>query len=158
MVTSWKQAYLCTPNMMQGSLQSPNIWSPPPEGKLKCNVDAALLEDNVGFGAVIRNHDGIFVAAYAGHLQCVRDPYIAETVAVKEALTWIKNRSMASVIFESDSMPRLIARDIEDVVVRHVRRSTNHVAHVLAQATDHPAVLGVWDYIPPSCISELVPY
>ncbi|WP_432805503.1 reverse transcriptase-like protein, partial [Escherichia coli] len=43
---------------------------------------------------------------------------------------------------------RSIASDIENFVIHHVKRSANHVAHVLARATGSPYVLGVWDSCP----------
>ncbi|XP_019192832.1 PREDICTED: uncharacterized protein LOC109187166 [Ipomoea nil] len=33
-------------------------WSPPPRGRLKCNVDAAISPSGVGFGAILRDHSG----------------------------------------------------------------------------------------------------
>nr|GMD89995.1 glutamyl-tRNA(Gln) amidotransferase subunit A, chloroplastic/mitochondrial [Ipomoea batatas] len=49
------------------SLSNPTpLWNPPPFGFLKCNIDAALHADSVGFWAVIRNNEGNFVAAYGG--------------------------------------------------------------------------------------------
>nr|GMD99015.1 uncharacterized protein LOC109166807 [Ipomoea batatas] len=50
------------------NLSPVEVWSPPPRGMLKCNVDASLFEENVGFGVVVRDHVGNFVAAYGGRL------------------------------------------------------------------------------------------
>ncbi|XP_031094434.1 uncharacterized protein LOC115998904 [Ipomoea triloba] len=173
--SEWQQAILTTPSPVTNFADPTPLWNPPPFGFLKCNIDAALHADSVGFGAVIRNHEGNFVAAYGGHLQCPRDPYVAESMAVKEALTWIKSRYLNNVIVESDCLNfcssfnsvsqdfsyvglivkqcRLIANDIGNIVVRHVKRSANHIAHVLARATGSSSVLGFWDVIPPDCIS-----
>nr|GMD16165.1 probable serine/threonine-protein kinase clkA [Ipomoea batatas] len=60
-------------------------WSPPPIGMVKCNVDAALHHGYVSFGAVLRNHEGGFVVACNDHLVCPRDPYLAESMVVKES-------------------------------------------------------------------------
>ncbi|XP_031102021.1 uncharacterized protein LOC116005928 [Ipomoea triloba] len=184
LVSSWHHAYSSTsawssnimPPMHAGSNSS---WCPPPEGFLKCNVDAALLDDIMGFGAVVRDQVGKFVAAFCRRLHCFRDPYLAETMAVKEALTWLKNYGHNNVILESDCLNFCtsfnsgclnfsyvgliikhcsIANGIGNIVVRHVKRSANHVAHVLARATDSSSVLGVWDVSPPWCISDLVAF
>ncbi|XP_031111803.1 uncharacterized protein LOC116015771 [Ipomoea triloba] len=124
------------------------------------------------------DHTGGFVAAYAGRMNCARDPYLAETMAAKEALTWLKNRVMPNTIVELDCLNfctnfnsqyedfsyigliikqcRVIARDIGDVHVCHVKRSANHVAHVLARAAGSFPVLTEWDTVPPDCISDLL--
>ena len=42
---------------------SAGSWSPPPEGLLMVNVDAAMFETSrcMGAGIVVRNHEGEFV-------------------------------------------------------------------------------------------------
>lgn len=147
-------------------------------GKLKCNVDVAIRAEGVTFGAVLWDSDGGFIAACGGSLLCDRDPYVAEAMAMKKALTWLKDRGVVHVILETDYLNlcnafnflsvdfsyvglvlkrcKLIASGIGDIIVRHVRRSANRVAHVLAQATDSSSVLSVRDSIPPICISDLV--
>ncbi|XP_031101786.1 uncharacterized protein LOC116005685 [Ipomoea triloba] len=141
-------------------------WSPPPIHRLKCNVDAALFEDGVGFGLIVRSHTGAFVSTHNAPLGCGRDPYLAEAMAVKEALSWMKINGYSDFILESDSLNfysnynsnlvdlsyvgllvkqcRCIANDIGNVFVHRVRRSANQVAHVLARATGSSSVLGSW--------------
>ncbi|XP_031096975.1 uncharacterized protein LOC116001227 [Ipomoea triloba] len=180
LVSAWQHTYSPTVSLFHNTqpalhTDSSNVWCPPPEGMLKCNVDAALLDDNLGFGVVARDHAGKFVAAYSGHLHYFRDPYLAETMVVKEALTWLKNRSNSNVIVESMGLKdpylnfcnsfnsnsqdfsyvgllikqcRFIASDIRNIVVRHVKQSANHVTHVLARVTGSPSILGVWDCFP----------
>ncbi|XP_031121223.1 uncharacterized protein LOC116024469 [Ipomoea triloba] len=172
----WKLAYSPSENISQvHSVASHAVWHPPPEGWVKCNVDVSLRESSMGYGAVLRNHQGQFVAALSGRLFCDRDPYLAESIAVKEALTWLKDRGTENVILETDCLNfcnnfnsarrdfsyvgliikqcRVIARDIGITLVRHVNRSANQVAHELARATGSFSVLGVWDSTPPTCIS-----
>ncbi|XP_031116674.1 uncharacterized protein LOC116020334 [Ipomoea triloba] len=181
LISSWKQCYSSPESSTQGINLFTSTWTPPtppPNGQFKCNVDAALGSDNVSFGAVLRDHTGGFVAAYAGRMNCARDPYLAETMAAKEALTWLKNRVMPNTIVELDCLNfctnfnsqyedfsyigliikqcRVIARDIGDVHVCHVKRSANHVAHMLARAAGSFPVLTEWDTIPPDCISDLL--
>lgn len=42
-------------------------------GRLKCHVDAAVFGDRAGFGAVVRDHNGAFVAAIGSRLECARE-------------------------------------------------------------------------------------
>ncbi|XP_031101846.1 uncharacterized protein LOC116005747 [Ipomoea triloba] len=139
LVDSWQQVYSNSSPSSLPLISQPASWNPPPPGMLKCNVDATILANAAGFGAVLRDHGGRFIAAYGGLLNCALDPYAAETMAVNEALTW---------------RCRSLANDIGNVLVRHVKRSVNHVAHVLARATVSQSVLGVWEFSPPDCISN----
>ncbi|XP_019178142.1 PREDICTED: uncharacterized protein LOC109173362 [Ipomoea nil] len=153
-------------------------WEPPPRHWFKCNVDAALLTNFVGFGAVLRDHGGGFVAAKNGRLDCIRDPLMAEAGTVKEALSWLRGLGYSSLIIETDCLLFSnafnsspvdfsyvdyivkqcveIANDIGNVVVHHVKRSANHVAHALAQATDSSTDSSVWSIVPPVCISSFL--
>ncbi|XP_031108704.1 uncharacterized protein LOC116013195 [Ipomoea triloba] len=181
-VNDWVNAWQCfthAGSTISRHSTSPLVpWVPPPTGTLKCNVDAMINDGVVGFGAVLRDHEGKFVAACGGRLNCAIDPYVAEAMAVKEALTWLKNRGTFLVIIESDCLNvcngfnsasldysyvgliikqcKLIARDMRDIVVRHVIRSANQVAHVLARGTGSSPVLRFWDFSPPDCISSLL--
>lgn len=82
------------------------IWQKPLQGWLTCNVDAAvkLHESNSSFGCVLRNDDGIFVAAYGGKLEGIVDPKIAEAMTFREALSWLKNRNSSQVYIELDCL------------------------------------------------------
>jgi len=151
-------------------------WSPPPVGRLKCNVDAAVFGSRAGFGAVVRNHDGAFVAAVGGQLECGPDPYLAEAMAVREALSWLKGLSLLNIDLESDCLNlctaynslaldlsyvglvvkqcQLIANDMGIVCVRHIGRSANQIAHALARAIGSSSVPISWVNSPPACISD----
>ncbi|XP_019163454.1 PREDICTED: uncharacterized protein LOC109159798 [Ipomoea nil] len=155
-------------------------WSPPPHGWITCNVDAALFGDGAGFGAVIRDHTGRFIAAHGGHLGCLDDPLLAEATAVERTLTWLKGLNRNNAIVETDCLNfstafnsscvdfsyvgsivkqcLKLASDIGNIRVRHIKRSANQVAHVLARATDSPSVLGSWFDYPPPCIASLLSY
>ncbi|XP_019156795.1 PREDICTED: uncharacterized protein LOC109153341 [Ipomoea nil] len=172
----WAEAYSKQP---RGLTQADTevAWEPPNSGKLKCNVDAALFTSGAGFGAVVRDHMGRFVAARGGRFDGIQDPFMAETIAVREALSWLKTLHHRSFIIESDCLNfcnafnscfsefsyvgtiiaqcRVLASDIGDVTVCHIRRSSNHVAHALARATGSMSGSQVWENIPPACISKL---
>lgn len=143
-------------------------------------MDAALYGDDVGFGLVLRDHTGAFVSAFNARLNCGNDPYLAEAMAIREALSWMKRNGYTNFILETDNLNfclnfnscnldlsyvgllikqcRSIANDIGNVSIHHVRRSANHVAHVLARATGSMSVLGSWMSVPPACIAHLVDY
>lgn len=132
------------------------------------------------YGEVIRDHQGLFVAAKCARIDSDRDPLLAEALAVKEALAWIKELGHFNIIVESNCLNFchvftsrclvfsyvglvvkqccVIVRDIRNVFVRHFRRSANHVAHVLARTTGSLFVIGSWVSSPPPCIADLLSY
>ncbi|XP_019155730.1 PREDICTED: uncharacterized protein LOC109152486 [Ipomoea nil] len=144
----------------------------------KCNVDAAIFGDGAGFGAVVRDHEGRFVAAKNGRLGSERDPFVAEALAVMAALTWLKEQSLNNIFLESDCLNlctafnsvtvdfsyvglivkqcQSIAKDIGTVNVSHVKRSANRVAHELARAAGSISGPEVWSSVPPACIFDLL--
>ncbi|XP_019176703.1 PREDICTED: uncharacterized protein LOC109171998 [Ipomoea nil] len=168
----WMQAYGQAGGSRTGS--NPPVWSPPPAGYLKCNVDAAVFTNGVGVGVVVRNEEGKFVAAHGAKLNCFNDPFMA----VKEALKCLKINHFNNVILETDCLNfcsafnsvalnlsyvglivrqcRVLASDIGNFCVRHVNMSTNHLAHVLARAMDSVSGLGSWFSVSPTCISSLI--
>ncbi|XP_019179600.1 PREDICTED: uncharacterized protein LOC109174819 [Ipomoea nil] len=178
LVTLWTEVYVKPSSRNSRHLTHPAQFSTGrSEFVLHCNVDAAMAENVVGYGAVIRDYAGQFVAACSANLSCEPIPYLAESLAVREMLLWLKSRSIQEVLIESDCQSfctsfnsqlldlsyvglivkqcQSIARDMGNVRVRHVRRSGNHVAHALARATVSLSVLGVWNDHPPHCIAHL---
>nr|GMD17523.1 uncharacterized protein LOC109173080 [Ipomoea batatas] len=173
---NWREAFRLPNAMIPNNISS--NWFHPPPGVFKCNIDAAIFESDAGFGAVVRDHLGLFVAAKSDRLVHVRDPLVAETLAAKEALSWLKDLGHSNVILQSDCLNfclafnsrfndlsyicsivkqcRIIARDIENVSVRHIKRSANYVAHALARATCSSSVQGSWSLLPPDCIARLL--
>ncbi|XP_019153827.1 PREDICTED: uncharacterized protein LOC109150345 [Ipomoea nil] len=141
----WEEAVF--PNYNSHHSGNPyQVWVPPPFDFLKCNIDAALHGQDASFGAILRNHNGEFIAACVGRLMGASNAYLAEALAFKEALSCLKSRSESFYFIESDW----------NMLVRHVRRSTNQVAHVLALATGPNSVLTVWETIPPACVLSLL--
>ena len=65
-------------------------WIRPEPGWLKCNIDAAIFnqQDYIGTGWVIRNEDGAMVAAKNGILHGFIDPAVAEALSCRKALSW----------------------------------------------------------------------
>ncbi|XP_019176856.1 PREDICTED: uncharacterized protein LOC109172161 [Ipomoea nil] len=170
----WKEAYL---RHSTGSALL-DTWIPPPRYTIKCNVDAAMVREGASYGVVVRNHERQFVATKSGRLDNVDDPYMAEALGVREALTWLKTQNHSNIIIESDCLNFCtafnscnfdfsyvglivkqcvsIARVMGNVRVSHVMRSANRVAHALARATVSLSASGVWFDIPPTCISNVL--
>ncbi|XP_019193173.1 PREDICTED: uncharacterized protein LOC109187441 [Ipomoea nil] len=157
---------------------NPVNWEPPKRNWLKCNVDATVLASGVAFGAAVRDHNGVFVATKNGRLNCDCDPFTAEATVVKESLQWLRSLGRNDLIIEIDCLNfckafnsssflysyvdlivkqcNSVASDIGNVFVRHVKRSANQVAHVLAWATDFTSGSSSWTEVPPFCISAML--
>jgi hypothetical protein len=79
-------------------------WSPPPEGVVVVNVDAALLSSSskMGVGVVIRDHSGNFLVACSKLLDQVIAPEIAEALAIRSAVTLTRDEGLNKVLLVSD--------------------------------------------------------
>lgn len=69
-------------------------------------MDAAVFSNNGhnSFGCVIRNDEGSFIAGYRGILLGIVDPKIAEALAFREALSWLKKMQVSQVFVKLDSL------------------------------------------------------
>ncbi|KAL6502919.1 hypothetical protein OROHE_024087 [Orobanche hederae] len=76
-------------------------------GRWRCRVDAALFLGTmmVGYGVVLWVVDGDFAAAKNGQINCIQDPLLAEVMATREALSWLKEKNITEVALESDCLP-----------------------------------------------------
>nr|GME04994.1 uncharacterized protein LOC109155154 [Ipomoea batatas] len=81
-------------------------WEKPPSGWLKVNTDAATASQDlkVGLGFIIRDSESSFVAAVATCYQNDYHPKLAEAISIREALKWLKGKSMDNVQIETDSL------------------------------------------------------
>ncbi|XP_031120454.1 uncharacterized protein LOC116023592 [Ipomoea triloba] len=140
------------------------------------HVDAAVFSDREeGYvSAVVHGSDGGYLAARNCSVRSIRNPILAEAMAVKEALSWAKDRGWHKVVLYSDcqlvcnllksSLPNnsyvgCIVRDcvslkryFVDVSFHYIARSVNTLAHVLARATASQSGPGVWFSSFPDCI------
>jgi ribonuclease HI len=86
----------------------PNIlkWEKPKENMVKVNFDGAFnkVSGTGGWGFIIRNHRGEFVAAGAGKVGILRDTLHAETIACLAAVDGATNLGADRITFESDSL------------------------------------------------------
>ncbi|KAG8638031.1 hypothetical protein MANES_15G185801v8 [Manihot esculenta] len=116
------------------------IWSPPPHGWIKANIDASL-------------------SSFYSQM----DVKCAETIAFREALSWIKEYRWDRVLFELDAQVlvmsvnycKLLLSSYEEAKCVFIHRSANDVAHVLATSTHSESGQGVWIDIPPPHIVSL---
>jgi hypothetical protein len=81
-------------------------WSPPPEGVVVVNVDAALFSSSskMGVGVVIRDHSGNFLVACSKLLDQVTAPEIAEAPAIRSAVTLAHDEGLKKVLLVSDCL------------------------------------------------------
>ena len=122
---------------------------------------------------VHQNHRGEFLAARTEHM-----PGPQEALCCRVALRWSRNMGVCRVVLESDSQFLVNAvhgyakyllsvgsmirdckelfRDILEVSLVFVRRSTKWVAHTLARAAGSMFDLEVWDANPPGFIRAVM--
>ncbi|XP_012085858.1 uncharacterized protein LOC105644961 [Jatropha curcas] len=147
-------------------------WIAPPEGAVKCNVDATIytLDNKFSYGAVIRDHRGSFIKAVSGYSSGLCSPRVAETIAMREVLSWLRSLHLGLTIIETDCLQlvnavqggsldysdwSLVLGDIKhfisqssDISIAWVKRHANQPAHSLARAACYFASFCVWDMIP----------
>ncbi|KAK9105951.1 hypothetical protein Scep_022795 [Stephania cephalantha] len=80
-------------------------WAPPPEGALKCNVDAAVFSNEhiIDMGACLRDSQGAFIKGMSKSMVGMCNPTEAEAIAFREALSWVHQQCQTKVIFELDA-------------------------------------------------------
>jgi ribonuclease HI len=154
-------------------------WSPPPEGTVTVNVDAAIFASSrrMGMGVVIRDHNGTCLAACSEQREEVVTPEIAEALAMRRAITFARDEGFSNIIVSSDCLSvvqRVIAGEedrslcgpvIHDIrrmaasfvscSFNHVKRGLNCAAHSLAKLSEF-SVCSVWRGVAPDCIREIL--
>nr|GMD81077.1 uncharacterized protein LOC109164833 [Ipomoea batatas] len=154
-------------------------WMKPSSGRLKLNVDAAVdhTRGRMGFGWVLRNEHGDFIAAVSLPWPGMYSVKEAEAIAVREALSWLKDKSISHCQVETDALQitqslqstsldsqfDLILLDVkdllsslQDVFISFAKRSTNRIAHLLARGSLSMSDRRIWDVCPPSFIVTLL--
>ncbi|CAH9139859.1 unnamed protein product [Cuscuta epithymum] len=149
-------------------------WKRPEVGRLKLNTDASIGDGNIcGLGWVVRDSEGRFIAGGVDKWYG-SSPKVAEALAIREALSWLKQSGWDYINVESDalqvissinsgsdgSLSGVIIDDIRDmstsftsIYFTHMKRSANRVAHDLARAVVSMCDRYVWLYHFPTCIS-----
>ena len=157
-------------------------WVKPPLGWLKCNVDARIFssQGRYSFGGVIRDYGGGFVAAKCQSFSGLFRPREAEALAVREALSWIKNLHLSTVIVETDCLnvySALVSQDyspngfglgliiadcqalaklVGEVRFSFVRRFANVTAHNMARVGGSMSGPGEWRDVPPPWLCPML--
>lgn len=82
------------------------VWKKPNPGWLTCNVDAAvnIRGNSSSFGCLIRDDTWTFKAAYGGSFVGISDAKMAEAMAFREALSWLKKMQIQRVYIELDAL------------------------------------------------------
>jgi ribonuclease HI len=154
-------------------------WSPPPDGTVLINVDAAIFSSTrqMGMGVVIRDHNGMCLAAYSERAEEVVAPEVAEALAIRRAIIFAKDEGFSKIIVSSDCLSVLnrvtsghndrslcgpVIHDIRSLASSfascsfvHVYRHLNVAAHRLAKLS-HSTVCSVWRGFAPECIREII--
>jgi ribonuclease HI len=155
-------------------------WLPPEVGWNKVNADGSYLASSSigGCGVVLQDRHGEFSVGVCHFLTSVMDPEQAELMACKQAVVLAKDMGVDRIVLESDCMSALakiigdgIDRSlhghlVEEIKVllagfaehrlRHVHRSCNGVAHLLAKEGCCNKVCRTWVGSPPEVIVNLL--
>ncbi|XP_031099706.1 uncharacterized protein LOC116003905 [Ipomoea triloba] len=152
-----------------------------PAAGYRCYFDAGYMEDTrrATIGAVLLSANGDFLAAFNGPLHGCLSPLMAESMACKEVLSWLKNRGFDHVALHTDcaSLHRLlttihnelfsyVAFSIEssraimssftNCSISLVPRAANLGAHSLASLAYSQTGFLFWDSIPRDAIAALI--
>lgn len=176
LLRDWREAQVTEMNVRKptGARQ----WEKPEAGWVKVNVDAATFRDkSVGWGAVIRDHNGAFLATICKKVEGAWRPREAEAMAIKEALSWIIKLQYQKCIVETDARTLVQAckrdpeesffgtivgdctrllKHINEVLIQFAFRSANSVAHNLARAAYSMSDNGEWFVTPPEFLSHVL--
>jgi ribonuclease HI len=155
-------------------------WCPPDEGVIKANADGAFLPvlGSSDIGVVLRNHHGGFLRGASCFLAAATDPERAEILACRRALLPAADAGVERVCLETDCMAVVakltsgemdrsshgpLVEEVKDLLkgftdstVKHVRRSGNRIAHVLAREGCLNNCNRTWIEGPPNLIVELL--
>jgi ribonuclease HI len=156
------------------------LWVKPPSGWVKVNVDAAIDKGagRKGFGIILRDHNGRFLAAKSATRVGLWDSKAVEATAAYLGVLLGQKMGVQQLILEGDAKrvidairaqdenDSMIGHLIDDVrcclrciprwQVNHVFQETNRVVHELARMALKQANDIDWVEECPSCIREFV--
>jgi ribonuclease HI len=164
-----------SPSNRRDTSSSTPRWSPPPEGTVLINVDAALfsLSRRMGIGVVIRNHIGECLLVCSQLQEEITTPEIAEALAVRRAVTLAAEEGFDKVRVLSDCLSlvqrllsdeqdrsyvgvitddiKLLRSRFSSFSVSHIRRCNNKSAHILARSAEQ-----FISFVSRNCIPECI--
>jgi ribonuclease HI len=135
----------------------PPKWKAPVGGSLKLNWGAAVNKQSkrMGIGIIVRDEEGVFVAAMAKVLPSFNDPTVAEALAAWHAVNMCVAKGFHKIVLEGDSLvvvsalnnslptwsslgqliedTKVKAKSLHQVEISHVNRAANLAAHSLAK-------------------------
>ncbi|XP_017187335.2 uncharacterized protein [Malus domestica] len=162
------------------NLRSTSRWIVPPRGQLKRNIDGFGKAESLaaGFSAIIRDGNGLFIAAGIGSFEDIASPLISKAMAMRAGLLWAIDRGYQSLIIETYSLqivealrdPILNLSPIEQVLkdckvllntiteanITHIRRNANAAAHHLAKVGLSLMQSYEWIGSPPSIRTDIL--
>ncbi|XP_031131841.1 uncharacterized protein LOC116033223 [Ipomoea triloba] len=175
--TDWRSATALHTPASPTPMQIPVV--PLPQASLSSSVQLCYVDGGFNahtseavFGAILLSSSGSFVAAVNGPLNHCLNPMMAESMAFREALAWLRGKNIGSVCFFSDcinlvnniSAPMIHDRSYAGIILaqcrrllnlftvcslHYVPRSSNFFAHSLATAAYSQANTLFWDSVPP---------
>jgi hypothetical protein len=153
------RTHLSKPVSKQRCEPSSYRWTPPLQGTVLVNSDAAISKVTccMGSGVVIRNHHGVFLVAFWDHLNWLSEPEYAKALALPHDVILAKEEGFDRVVFASDCLSLvqrlssstkhrpyvgILVADIKVLVQHfsspslcHVKRFLNEAAHILAKSS-----------------------
>ncbi|KAL4281751.1 hypothetical protein GQ457_03G032150 [Hibiscus cannabinus] len=132
-------------------------WSPPAIGLIKANFDASFDIGSLSSvsGIIVRNEEGLIMAAGIYPNRFVANPELAEAVACEQTLIFLKDLGFRRAVVEGDSLSVIFKlchplvsrsilsvhlnnilrrqRDFDHISFSHVSRESNKAAHLLAR-------------------------
>lgn len=97
------------PNFVEGD--GKELWVAPQMDHMKISADAAMFSEyeSFGFDLVARDDKGALIHARTRYMSGMVSTTMAEVMAIKEALSWIKSKGWSKVVVESDCLAAIQA-------------------------------------------------
>jgi ribonuclease HI len=155
-------------------------WVKPPFGRFKINWDVSFDKtgQHMGFGAIVRDHNGYVCAAKCMRIDGSQTPVVGEALAAVAAMEFGNEQGLPDIILEGDSLQVVLAikeegpnlrtygHIVDDVklllntcrswMVGHVKREANRAAHGLAKEGLSSPNARIWINDLRACIFNIV--